>query len=522
MRGLSVCVEWAVWRLPHLRMRRRRCTGGRPSRPGILDRLGRDASLLVILLVLEAGLVLLVPNNFNVDTWLALVTGRHIWQGAIPHFVTLTAIPHGRSWVDQQWLAQLASYAVYRVGGLGLLGVTGATAFAGGISAAVLAARRLGATTLSVLLIVPLGVLLTYPGLEIRTQDFAVPVFVAVTYLIAVDARQSSRRVFWCLPLLVLWANLHGSATLGALLLGLHAVTMAWARRRELTGNVRVLGRPMALLAGAAVSLMITPYGTSIVGYYRSTMIGSSLRNVITEWGPITSLPLIEGALAAIVAIALWAIWRHPARSTPWERLALLMLAAGSVSVVRNAVFFGLFALIIVPVWITRDAGSRPLIPRRVMQANAGLICLALAGVTLAAAITIFGPSSRIEMHYQRAAVLTAVQHAAATDSSLRMMGDIRFDDWLLWRDPALQGRTAYDGSYELLTPQQLNRLQNLFSRHGPHWKQFARGYRLVVLDRRYEQNTVRGFLAEPGRRILYDNGASIVILRTATQAATG
>jgi hypothetical protein len=489
------------------------------SRPSILERLGRDASLVVILLVLEAALLVLVPNNFNVDTWLALVSGRHVWQSGIPHFVTLTAIPQGRQWVDQQWLSQLASYAAYRVGGLGLLGLIGATAFAGGIGAAVVAARRLGATTLSVLLLLPLAILLAYPGLEIRTQDFAVPLFVAVAYLVAVDARRPSRRVFWCLPLLVLWANLHGSATLGALLVGLHAVTLAWARRRELTGSVRALRRPVALLAGAGVSLMITPYGTGIVGYYRSTMLDSSLRHVITEWGPITSMPVVAGALAAVVVIALWAVWRHRARSTPWERLALLLLAAGSASVVRNAVFFGLFALIVVPFWIGHDAASRPLTPRRVALANGGLVCLGLVAVGIAAAVTMFGPSSTIEFRYQRAGVLTAVQHAAATDPSLRVMGDVRFDDWLLWRDPVLQGRMAYDGSYELLTPGQLDRLQNLFSRYGSNWKQFARGYRVVVLDRRYEPGTVRGFLAEPGRRILYDDGARIVLLRSATQA---
>ena len=206
---------------------------GRP-RPSILERLGRDASLVVILLVLAAGLLVLVPNDFNVDTWLALVAGRHIWENGIPHVVTLTAIPQGRPWVDQQWLSQLISYAADRVGGLGLLGVSGSPRSAVASPPRSLAARRLGATTVSVLLILPLTVLLTYPGLEIRTQDFAVPLFVAVAYLIAVDVRRPSRRVFWCLPLLVLWANLHGSATLGALMVGLHAVTLAWARRREL------------------------------------------------------------------------------------------------------------------------------------------------------------------------------------------------------------------------------------------------------------------------------------------------
>jgi len=495
----------------------------RRSRPSSLQRLGRDASLVSLVLALEAALLVLVPSDFNVDTWLALVGGRHIWESGIPHFVTLTAVPHGRPWVDQQWLAQLASYAAYRVGGLGLLGVIGATALAGGVGAAIVAARRLGATMLSVLLILPLAVLLIFPGLEIRTQDFAVPVFVAVAYLVAADARQPSHRVFWCLPLLILWANVHGSVTLGSLLVGLHAITLTWARRRELTGRLHAWGRPVALLAGAGLSLMITPYGTGILGYYRSTMLDSSLRHVLTEWRPVTSMPVVAGALAVVAVISLWALWRHRARSTQWERLALLMLAAGSVSVVRNAVFFGLFALIVVPLWIGHaDAEHRPPIDRPLALANGGLLCLALVTAGIAAAVTVIGPSSTIEFHYQRVGVLTAVRHAAAADPSLRVLGDVRFDDWLLWRDPSLHGRVAYDGSYELLTPRQLDELQNMFSRYRSSWKQFARGYRLLALDRRYEPSTVRGFLAEPGRRVLYDDGKRIVLLRTATQALGG
>ena len=107
------------------------------------------------------------------------------------------------------------------------------------------------------------------------------------------------------------------------------------------------------------------------------------------------------------LVIALWALWRHRARSTPWERLALLVLAAGSADVVRNAVFLGLFALIVVPLWIGDDAASRPVTPRRVALTNGGLVCLALAAAGIAAAVMLFGPSSKIEFRYQRAGVLT-------------------------------------------------------------------------------------------------------------------
>lgn len=127
-------------------------------------------------------------------------------------------------------------------------------------------------------------------------------------------------------------------------------------------------------------------------------MLDSSVRHVLTEWRPVTSMPVVAGALAVMAVIALWALWRHRARSTQWERLALLILAAGSVSVVRNAVFFGLFALIVVPLWIGHaDAENRSPIDRPLARAHGALVCLALVAAGIAAAVTVIEPASTIE-----------------------------------------------------------------------------------------------------------------------------
>ncbi len=426
----------------------------RGSLSAALNRLGPDAVLVVGVLVFATTLLLELPSAFNVDSWLALVTGRDVWQNGIPAHVTLTAIPLGTKWVDQQWLAQLFSYAIYRVGGLGLLGVAGAFALVGSVAGAAVAARRLGGTMLSVLLILPLAVVLVLPSREIRTQDFVIPLFVVVAFLVASDVRSPSRRVFWCLPLLVLWANLHGSVTLGAMLLALDGVALAWARRRELPRSARGWCRPVALVAGAAASILITPYGVSIVGYYRSTMFDSSLREMVFEWRPITADPLAAGVLAVVALIAIWALCRNASRSNHWERLVLLVLAAGSISVQRNAIFFGLFALMVVPVWLgAKERTAVPPTDRRRSVVNRTLIGGALAVVSAAAGAALLRPSSTIEFSYQRSGVLTAVQRAIHVDPALRILGDVRFDDWLLWRDPALHGRIAFDGSFELLTP---------------------------------------------------------------------
>ncbi len=99
-------------------------------------------------------------------------------------------------------------------------------------------------------------------------------------------------------------------------------------------------------------------------------------------------------------------------------------------------------------------------------------------------------------------------------------MPDERFTDWLLWRDPALAGRVAYDVRFELLSPARLFALTSLFSHRGPDWKQAAHGFRLMVLSRRYDPLSFAAFRAEPGARILYNDGQRMVLLRSAAQAA--
>ncbi len=490
--------------------------------PAVFSQRGSDVLLAVAMMALAATLLVSLPGAFNVDSWLALVAGRAVWQNGIPHHETLTVIAQGTSWIDQQWLSQLATYGLYLLGGLSLVGIAGVTLFASSVAAAVAGARRLGASLRSMLLVLPFCLVLIAPRHEVRTQEFAMPLFVALVYLLARDSRAPSRRVYWCLPILVLWANLHGTVMLGAMLVALRGLTVAWQRRRGLAHSLHAWKRPLALIVGAPLSLLITPYGLAILGYYRTTMLGSTLRQAVTEWQPITSSPVTAAVFCLAAAIAVWSLGRHASRTSSWEKLAFLALAAGSIFVVRNVLFFGLFALMIMPlsVAIGSRASERPA-DRIGTRINALLGVGALAAVLIATAATLTAPASAIELNFQRTGVLNVVERATRSDPSLRVLAEDRFADWLLWRDPGLSGRVANDVRFELLTPVQIDRLENVFSVLGPDWKQGARGYRLLVLDQKYDAKAVQAFLHEPGSRVLYNDGERIVILRSAGQAGT-
>jgi len=496
--------------------------GGFLALSDAFSRAGVDALLAVVLMALAAALLAFLPTAFNVDSWLALVTGREVWQNGLPHHEVLTAMSRGTVWIDQQWLSQLTIYGIYLIGGLGLVGLANTALLVLGVAGAILGARKLGASPRAVLLVLPFCVGLIVYSHEVRTQEFAMPLFAATAYLLAGDSRAPSRRVYWCLPILVLWGNLHGSVTLGALLVALRGATMAWERRKLLLSSARQWRRPLALALGAPLCLLATPYGVSILNYYRTMLFDGSVMKNVTEWQPITSVAVLAVAFFVTAAFAMWAIARHRSRTTLWEQLALLALAAGSVDVIRNLLFFGLFTLMVLPVALgagaRADSDGQPAVRGR-GAINALLAGTALAALLIASVVTMARPASTIELAYQRTRILTIVENVTRADSSLKVLTDVRFADWLLWRDQALSGRIANDARWELLTPAQMNGLQAVFTASGRNWKRGARGYRLLVLDEKYEPAAVKAFRSEPGSRVLYDDGERMVILRSAHEA---
>lgn len=525
-----------------LQAARERSRGRRRGRwlSSVLADHGSDVLLGVVVAVFGIILLADVPKDYNVDSWLALVDGRLVWQSGIPHRDLMNAISFGHRWTDEQWLSQLASYAIYRVGGLGLLGAVNVALILGSVGAAVAAARRRGAPFRSVLLTIPMCVALISPSREIRTQEFAMPLFMATVCLLSADSRARSRRVFWCIPILALWANVHGSATQGAGLVVLYALTVLWQRRASLLHDARAWRRPVALALGALAAILITPYGLHIIGYYHTTMVSSTLRQFVSEWQPVTSSTPSTVALALLVGLALWSFGRNPSATTMWEKLALLVLAAGTVEVVRNALFLGLLGLIVVPLSLaygapadasqSTDAGSRRADAGRHADAgmrmrvriNGALAALAALGLVAGAAVVIALPNSTVQDAKQSPRMAAAVQRAVATDPSLKVIADDRYSDYLLWRDPGLAGHIAADVRFELLTTPELSRLEAVFTAAGPDFAQGARGYRLLVLNRTVDADGVKAFLAEPGVRVLYRDHSRIVILRSAAEAQRG
>ncbi len=461
------------------------------------------------LVALAVGLLGLLGREIVQDTWLALLTGRDIAEHGVPHRESLTALTHGRSWIDQQWLAQLAMYGLDRAGGVVLVGAANAILVTAGLLGAILTARSLGASASSVVRVLPLVVWTIAVPAVVRTQPWAYPLFSALLWLLASDARRPSGRIWWCLPLLALWGNLHGSAILGAGLVVLRGVTVLWERRASLRRAPRAWARPLGLIAGAPLCLMANPYGVAIVDYYRTTLFNGTFRQLVPEWGPVTGSAVVATLFFITAAIVVWSFGRHHSQTTPWERGALLLLGAGAIVAVRNVVWFNFATVVVLPLSI--DAAVRARATRRRSHPRLNLAIVAVGTVALSLAAVVSVSRSGPERSYP-ADGLAAVRRAVGAEPAFRVFADERYADWLLWRAPTLRGRVAYDARFELLSRAQLAAIADFKSEVGPRWPMIASGYRLLVLPRSSAAATQLEH--SPGARVLFDRDGMVVIQR--------
>jgi hypothetical protein len=461
---------------------------GSRARPW-LERLGQDGLVLASFAVFAGALVLRLVGQLNADGWLALVAGRSIAHHGLPHHDTLTVWGRGETWVDQQWLAQLGFYGLYVVGGVALVVVAHAALTGSAYLAAIAAARRLGGSSRAVLFTLPACFwLLIFGSWQARTQSFAYLPFVALLYLLAADARRPSPRVYLVLPLLALWGNLHGSVVLGAGLVVARGITRRSA--------------PLVVLP--LLALLVSPYGLDLVDYYRGTLLNPAFSAMVNEWQAPT-IGVTTAPFFALVVAAAWLVGRHRRVLTGFEQLALLATALAGLTAQRNIVWFALTALVFVPALLTAALGGEADRPRNVLRLNAALAGAALAVLAVLVTTTLARPASDFESAFPAEAATVVAR------SDGRVLANVKYADWLLWREPGLAGRIAYDARLELLSRRQILQIYDFGLPFGGSWRSASAGYDVLVLDRSEDHYAIQGLRAA-GARVAY-RGAGLVVL---------
>jgi hypothetical protein len=475
------------------------------SQPTRRPPLGLAGNELVVACVGYFALLVVValPGELVQDSWLTLVSGREVAAHGLPAHDGLTAWTLGVRWIDQQWLAQLAFYGLARVGGLKLVLLAHAALVVGAVAVCVVGARRLGASQQSAVLCAAAVLPIAPWALQMRAQSVAELLFAVVLWLLAADSRAPSRRVYLVLPLLVLWGNVHGTATLGALLVVARGVSCVRSERTKAA----------ALVLATPLCLLVSPYGLELVGYYRRLLFNPLLRSFVQEWGPSRPSPATAG-FYALALVTLWLLARRRRRLTGFEQAALLVTLASAVSAVRGIVWFGFAALMLLPNAIDGTLPeSRALV--RLRPLTAALAAAAVVGAVAALGLAV----ARGEAAYTRAwptAALPPLAAAAGRDGRARVLASDRYADWVLWNEPQLEGRVAYDVRFELFTRAQFEALARFRAGGG------APSFAVALLDRAHDAAAERELLRRPDERRVYGDSGVAVFARERGGAPRG
>jgi hypothetical protein len=475
---------------------------------GRLRRLAEEEFVLVVLLA-AFGIVFLTifpPTLLVADSWLTLVAGREVVENGLPTNDELTVLGLGREWTDQQWGAQLIAYGAYQLGGYSLLAVLAAVFSVGAFAVAAAGARALGAGQRAIVLLF-FPVLLAAPWtFTIRAQVFALPLYTCLVWLLASEARRPTRRAYLAFPLLLIWANLHGSAALAV------SLTMLLGGIELLRSRGRSGVRSIALVVVPPLLLLATPYGpVETARYYHLLLVDPPFgRELVTEWQ--RSEPSSETiGFYVLTALAVLVVYLGRRRLTTFDFVTLGYTFAGAVLAIRGIPWFSLACLVLLPVAIGRSLEGR--VPRVRRRLDGVLSFAAVAFLALVVVVALARDDSWYRSKWPTAAVAVVEDAARSPDS--RVFATSRDADWLLFQIPELRGRIAYDVRFEIYDRETFERTVRFRGEQGSDWKSLADGYEVLVFETSQKPSPHwPDFLREPGARALYRDERVTVIAR--------
>ena len=397
-----------------------------------------------------------------------------IGHGTVPHEDPFSYTFAGAPWVPHEWLSEILMAASFRAAGWS--GVVVLTALAAALAMFQLA-RHLGRwlpAGPSLLLLLLAGSCITVTLLA-RPHILALPALEAWVAGLFI-ARSAGRVPSWrLLPVMCLWANLHGGFILGLLLvapLALEAVLAEPAAWRA------VLARWGGFLLAATVAAMLTPHGWAGL-LFPFQLMGMAELTSITEWQPpdFGALQPLELVLVAGLYVAL----TRGARLPPVRLLILLGLLHMSLHHTRHQTLVG----VIVPLLIAEPLGAA-LVPEPAAYGAGRWRTGGLAVVVGLVALRLLLPIVRLD---GLAAPITALAHVPPALAAEPVFNNYNFGGYLIFNHirPFIDGRADMYGDvfmhqYLSATLPEKATLEAVFREYGVRWSILATGSPVIAL----------------------------------------
>jgi hypothetical protein len=309
--------------------------------------------------------------------WLAAMGHAIVQARAIPHDVVYAAVP-SVGWHDAPALGQLLFHALEAGFGDKGLVLAQLAAVAAALTALTLDMRRSGTHDGAAALAL-VAVVVAAPGafFVVRAELFSLALFPVLVLLLRTEAQARTSRIWLTVPLLALWANLHGGVLVGFAALAAYLV-LHRARRSPVEA--------LCVLVAGALALLATPALLGSAHYYARVLHGEAASEHYGLWAPLSlDNPLDLAFLAVAIPLLVLVVRSRPAL---WETALLAGFAAMTLEAHRNGLWFVLVAAP-AAAGAFSSSGTR-LLPRRVALA-CGVVPALIAVAGLARPVTADG-----------------------------------------------------------------------------------------------------------------------------------
>jgi hypothetical protein len=360
----------------------------------------------------------------------------------------------GHLWLNHEWLSEALMAAFYDLGG-----VIGLKLMKFGCCVALIAFLARGLAEIDSPMTLQLGILVAAaiavaPQMQFRPQLFS---FAMTAGLLAILTRYTYRGkapLLVLIPMLWLWANLHGGFIIGLAALGtfslMRLTTDLFGGRGPWVG-----ARLFAILAASIAVTLLMPYG---LGTWQA--VGHALGNphtseVIDDWQPLTRSLIAMwrenpvGAIPDLFAIAIFlalvvTLVLNPRRGDSAIVAVALLLIFGALIATRNV---PLAVIATVPA-LAQHSASFFRATQTQRASRTSQIVIAAIGVTLLIGSGLLSPTLRAGSFKP----VGAISFMQAHRLSGNVMSDFTWGEYLIWH-MAPASKVFIDGRYDTVYP---------------------------------------------------------------------
>ena len=428
------------------------------------------------------------PLN-DADIWWHLKAGEFIvLTRTIPRTDFFSFTNFGRPWIAHEWLSEAIFYSLYSWFGFRSLIFLSALLTALAFWIVVRESKtHIFIAGFSALL----GVWAVVPTLGPRPRVFTLLLASIYLALLVRYARSNEARpLWWLVPLMVLWVNLHGGFLIGFVLMALAAVGLLldawWAG--EITATYTRLRGLVLVFVGCLLAALLNPHGWRIYLFPFEIFLSRVQQQEVADWlspnfhRPET-LPLV---ILILYTIAVFTLSRKRVR--PSELLLFLATLYATLKSYRHVAIFALVAAPLLASYLQNWLRSTSVVKRSIRPTSADwsprsvlvalLLLLPLAAFGAKLKSTVYAPLSQkmIDVPLNAVAFLKDNRQTGNTFTDPNTWGG-----YLIW---ALPSNPVYiDGRIDMYPHEFVEEYVALI-RARTHWRgPFDRyGVRIVIV----------------------------------------